>query len=57
MVVTVTFADLGGKTRLTLHQAVFETVAARDDHQRGWSSCLERFAEYLAMHSQRKARP
>jgi len=46
--VTITFAeDRGGKTRLTLHQAVFETVAARDDHRGGWTSCLDRFAEYL----------
>jgi len=51
MVVTVTFADIGGKTTLTLHQAVFETVAARDDHRRGWISTIERFAEYLAAHS------
>ncbi|HEY4473203.1 MAG TPA: SRPBCC domain-containing protein [Stellaceae bacterium] len=48
-VVTVTFAGLGGgKTRLTLHQAVFETMAARDSHQAGWTSCLERFADYIA---------
>jgi uncharacterized protein YndB with AHSA1/START domain len=47
-VVTLTFADLDGKTELTLHQAVFETVAARDDHRRGWTSTLARFAEYLA---------
>jgi uncharacterized protein YndB with AHSA1/START domain len=46
--VTVTFADVGGRTRLTLHQAVFEIVTARDAHHSGWSSCLERFAEYLA---------
>jgi uncharacterized protein YndB with AHSA1/START domain len=46
--VTVTFADLDGKTELTLHQAAFETVTARDAHQRGWTSALERFAEYLA---------
>jgi len=30
---------------------VFETVAARDDHRRGWISTIERFAEYLAAHS------
>ncbi len=47
-VVTVTFAEQGGKTLLTLHQATFETVAACDDHRGGWTSCLERFAEYLA---------
>lgn len=46
--VTISFADLGKQTRLTLHQANFETVTARDDHQGGWTSCLERFAEYLA---------
>ena len=45
--VTVTFADLGGKTRLTLRQTLFESVAARDSHLSGWASCLERFAEYL----------
>ena len=48
MLITVTFVAIGSRTRLTLHQAVFESVAARDDHRRGWSSCLERFAEYLA---------
>ena len=46
--VTVRFAEHDGKTLLTLHQATFETVAACDDHRRGWTSCLERFAEYLA---------
>jgi uncharacterized protein YndB with AHSA1/START domain len=48
MLVAVTFANIGGKTRLTLHQAVFETVTARNEHQRGWTSTIERFAEYLA---------
>jgi uncharacterized protein YndB with AHSA1/START domain len=47
-VVTVTFAAQRGKTLITLHQATFETVAACDDHRGGWTSCLERFAEYLA---------
>jgi uncharacterized protein YndB with AHSA1/START domain len=46
--VTVRFAELGGKTRLTLHQAGFATADARDDHHAGWSSCMERFADYLA---------
>ena len=45
--VTVTFADLDGKTRLTLHQAAFQSVATRDDHQRGWTGALEGFAAYL----------
>jgi uncharacterized protein YndB with AHSA1/START domain len=47
-VVTVSFAEYGAKTKLTLHQAVFETVTARDLHQGGWSSALECLAEYLA---------
>jgi uncharacterized protein YndB with AHSA1/START domain len=46
--VTVSFAEEGSKTKLTLHQAVFETIARRDEHQRGWTSTLQRFAEYLA---------
>jgi uncharacterized protein YndB with AHSA1/START domain len=45
--VTVTFAELGGKTRLVLHQAFFASVAERDAHQGGWTSCLKRFARYL----------
>ena len=47
-VVTVTFAEHGTKTKLTLHQGVFETVAARDSHKDGWSSTLQRLADYLA---------
>jgi uncharacterized protein YndB with AHSA1/START domain len=46
--VSVIFAELDGRTALTLRQAVFATVTARDAHRGGWSSCLERFAEYLA---------
>jgi uncharacterized protein YndB with AHSA1/START domain len=46
--ITVTFEEEGAKTKLTLHQATFETAAARDDHRSGWTSCLERFAGYLA---------
>jgi uncharacterized protein YndB with AHSA1/START domain len=47
LLTTVTFDDLGAKTRLTLHQAMFETVERRDDHRGGWTSCFERFAEYM----------
>jgi len=45
---TVTFEDLGAKTRLTLHQAVFESVTARDMHRGGWTSALDRLEEVLA---------
>jgi uncharacterized protein YndB with AHSA1/START domain len=44
----VTFADQDGKTELTLRQAVFETVTARNEHEEGWSGSLDRLAEYLA---------
>jgi uncharacterized protein YndB with AHSA1/START domain len=47
LLTTVTFAEQGRKTQLTLHQAVFETVEGCDDHRRGWTSCLERFADYM----------
>jgi uncharacterized protein YndB with AHSA1/START domain len=45
---TLLFEDLGGKTKLTLHNAVFESVTARDLHNGGWTSALDCLAEYLA---------
>ena len=47
LLTTVTFEAHGSKTRLTLRQGVFETTGRRDDHVTGWSSTLERLAEYL----------
>jgi uncharacterized protein YndB with AHSA1/START domain len=46
--ITVTFADLGEKTKLTLRQETFESVEARNDHRSGWTSSVECLAEYLA---------
>jgi uncharacterized protein YndB with AHSA1/START domain len=48
LLTTVTFAEEAAKTRLILHQAVFETVEQCDDHRTGWTSCLERFADYMS---------
>jgi uncharacterized protein YndB with AHSA1/START domain len=45
---TLMFEEVGGKTKLTLHNAVFESVTARDLHQGGWTSSLDCLAEYLA---------
>jgi uncharacterized protein YndB with AHSA1/START domain len=45
---TLTFEEHGRKTKLTLHQAVFESITARDAHEEGWTSSLERLTEYLA---------
>ena len=46
--VTITFAERGEKTELTLHQTGFKTVESRDGHRGGWTSTFERLAEYLA---------
>jgi len=46
--VTVTFADHGGKTKLTFRQDAIVSVADRHSHQEGWSECLDRLARYLA---------
>ena len=41
-------ADRSAQTLMTFRQAEFESVAARDSHRGGWTSCMERFAAYLA---------
>ena len=46
-VVTVTFEDVGARTRLTLHHPDSATIPSRDAHEGGWTSALERFTEYL----------
>jgi len=46
--VTVTFTAQNGKTVLTFHQGVFESVSSRDSHEEGWSSAFELLVEYLA---------
>jgi len=45
--VTISLEDLGGQTRMTLRQGVFESVTARDDHEGGWTSSFSRLADYL----------
>ena len=45
---TLLFDDVGGKTKLTLHNAIFESVTARDLHNGGWNSALDCLTEYLA---------
>jgi uncharacterized protein YndB with AHSA1/START domain len=44
---TLTFEEQEGKTKLTLHQAVFESASACEEHRGGWNSTLDRLAEYL----------
>lgn len=50
-VVTVSFADEGDGTRLTFHQAGFETEAMRDGHIQGWDSLLNKLTPYLEAQS------
>ena len=47
-VVTLTFADLGNHTRLTLRHTAFDSDAARLDHQGGWTGALERLTAFIA---------
>ena len=42
--VIVTFADLGGGTRLTLHHGSFDSDFRRLVHEDGWSRCLDRIS-------------
>ena len=49
MLVEITLAEDGGKTRLTLRQSQFQTVADRDDHAGEWAQCLERLARHIAV--------
>jgi uncharacterized protein YndB with AHSA1/START domain len=45
--VTVVFADEGGKTRLVMRQSPFVSTGERDGHTEGWSSTFERLSEHL----------
>ena len=46
--VTVTFADEGGKTRMTFRQEPFQSVENRDGHRGGWTSSFDRLDAFLA---------
>ena len=47
-VVTLTFAEERGKTRMTFHQASFAAADTRDGHRLGWNESFDMLAEYLA---------
>lgn len=46
--VTVTFAEVDGRTRLTLRHTAFETDAACIGHEGGWTGSLERMLTFIA---------
>jgi uncharacterized protein YndB with AHSA1/START domain len=45
--VTVTFAEQDGKTRMTFRQTPFQSIEERDGHRGGWSSSFDRLEEYV----------
>lgn len=47
-VVRMTFDAWGRKTEVTLHQTGFASEGARDGHEQGWGSTLDRLGDYLA---------
>lgn len=46
--VTITLEAQAEKTKLTFRQAMFQSTAARDSHQEGWSETFDRLEQYLA---------
>ena len=44
--VTVTLAEVAGRTVLTLEHTGFAAVPERDNHVRGWNDCLDRLAAF-----------
>jgi len=46
--VTVEFHDRGSETELVLTHERFAGAAARDEHTRGWNSCVNRLERVLA---------
>jgi len=48
MIVAVSFEELGGKTRLNLHQAIFESIQLQREHIDGWHECFDNLDQELA---------
>lgn len=46
--VTVTFTEQQGKTRMVMHQVPFQSISERDGHDEGWNNTFDRLAEYLS---------
>jgi uncharacterized protein YndB with AHSA1/START domain len=45
--VSIELEDVGGKTRMTFKQFLFDTATNRDGHRYGWNTAFDRFDEYL----------
>lgn len=46
--ITVTFDDQGGKTKMAFEHGVFKSVETRDSHAEGWSECFDNLAALVA---------
>lgn len=46
--VTATFIDENGKTRMKFHHAPFQSIEERDGHNGGWTSTFDRLDDVLA---------
>ncbi|HSS44215.1 MAG TPA: SRPBCC domain-containing protein [Thermoanaerobaculia bacterium] len=46
--VTIEFLDRGGKTEVILTHEKFPSEAARDEHNKGWTGCLDRLEKFLS---------
>jgi len=46
--VTVIFAEEGGKTRMTFKQVPFLSAEERDGHNEGWSEAFDKLGNYVA---------
>lgn len=46
--VTLTFEDENGKTKMTFRQAPFASTESRDGHNEGWNSSFDRLDDYLS---------
>lgn len=46
-VITLTFAEQGGRTLQTFHQTPFASVERRDGHIRGWTESFDRAEAYV----------
>jgi uncharacterized protein YndB with AHSA1/START domain len=45
--ITITFAEVDGKTEMTFRQGPFPTMESRDGHSGGWNQSFDKLAEYL----------
>jgi len=46
--ITLRFAELGGKTEMTMRHEGFANVDARNSHNQGWNGSFDKLAEVLA---------